>query len=486
MSNEKKGIVQFWKDYKFYFLTDKNKPTYIIYDVKRKFHIIKNSEGFKETIYLNCINNYIDKSELQDLIRCDRNNIKNPFLEFLESNNHILNIDDLTFEPTNKQIITKNSRVYFNEYNMPEIYEKFNSCKDKDSFPNIKNLIMNLAGQDLKAYDWLLKRIAITIQQPTLKIPTYIVFQGEPGSGKNTLFDLIFTKIFSEKYCLGTSVDKLTSRFNGETTNKIWAMIDEAEASKNTNNTSLDSTIKSLTGNKKKQVEKKGQDAIEVDDFLNYIFCSNKIDLGLKLESNDRRAVVLGFSKPLKEGDFEKYVKNIPLELINFASYLNNLKFNPSEIIKPIMTEGKRNLINLAKSNAELFLDEIKSYEDVGIELLFGIFNLNKILKDYIIPKSTKRYIKIDLLYDLYEGYCKKNNKHAVRKEFFMPDIYAKTGLHSSKQRVKIGKEKTITKYFRCFDLEKFNYYFGLKDNKDVNKDYSKEDVTELTEDYKY
>lgn len=482
------GLNQYFEDYKLYYLSKRSKPTYIIFDVKRGLYTIKNKEGFQETNKLVISKNYVSLSKIMEAQGLDNSRQAEKWLKS-EIDKNINLVDDFTFSPVSEKLIfNEEGEQLFNIYSTPLLLRNLEKNKDPDSFPNIKELIMNLVCNDETNYDWFLKRLAISIQKPEMKCPTYVVFQGAGASGKGTFYKLVLKKIFSEKYCLETNVDRLTGRFNSASATNIWTMVDEAENSKNKYSQPLDVTIKSLTGNDKKIIEFKGQDSSSVEDYSNYIFNSNKTDLGLNLESNDRRAVIFGYSKPMG-GDsrnapnyYMKYSEEIPKELKNFVNYLNSLEFDYKEVMVSIMTDAKEQLITLAMHNNELFLYDIKSYQGLSLYKLAEEYGIdeNKIAADYIFQScGGDSFIKTSFLYDLYKGFCLANNKNPSRIEKFVSEVVNKTDLIQTRQNYWHDEKNNVKKQNRCYDIKSFMKEFNLIDHRDLNKDFNKDEITQ-------
>ena len=137
------GLNQFFKDYKLYFLTSRKKPTYLIYDVKRKLHFIKNKDGFKETTNLLIFSEYTSLQILMDDWECDKQREAEKRLENYISKTIIL-VDDITFKPVEERLVFNSEGMQnFNTYSTPKLLKSFESNDDAGSFPNIKELLMN-------------------------------------------------------------------------------------------------------------------------------------------------------------------------------------------------------------------------------------------------------------------------------------------------------------------------------------------------------
>ena len=253
----------------------------------------------------------------------------------------------------------------------------------------------------------------------------------------------IFILIGTNDLARGKSVDYilidtsqvLKTNFNDYTRERIWVVIEEKEDSgKKKDN--IGSTIKYVTGNKKRVVEGKGKDRKEIEDYNNYIFTTNETNPGLDLKEHDRRASVFGYSRALgghrnKAPEIRlKLEREIPNELDNFVSYLKNLEFDMHEVFVSYETEARNNLVSLDVDNVGLFVQQIKSqYSD-------SLFNY--ILDDIQIPftqitiitHNNETWFLAKDIYLIYKRFSNINEKQITAENRFFPRFYNLTNLN--------------------------------------------------------
>ena len=481
-------LSNFIRDYNFYRIQSSKTILLVYYNTKTQRHYIKSKEAFIEEVYdialtysknqeLNII------QEIRTRIETRKENESHVLYEYLLKSNAFKKIENVKFKPIDLKEFNEDDLLFFNEFRPTNYLKKEfnNGCKDINSFPAHKYLISNLCGNDEKAYKYTLKVLSHSIKNPHIKRHGYLVFQGKGGSGKGSFNDLILEPIFKD-YFIEEDETGISGRFNSESYNKIWIVINEKEG------TDISSIIKRLTGSSTGTSEKKGQDRQKVEDYRNIIICTNETDLGLDLKQDDRRATVLGYSKTLGGSKEEapkirKWLeKEIPKERDNFVSYLKNLEFDTSEIFTSYETKAREQLIGISMNNIELFIHEIKNYENESLYLFLEDIDYEKNLIQFLSHKK-ETWVKASDIYSLFEKFCEVKGRIKNKENKFFPEFYNITGLES----------KTIKKQghgkLRYINLKEFLEYFKLDMNpttrpyikESANKNYSRNELKEIT-----
>ena len=140
-------------------------------------------------------------------------------------------------------------------------------------------------------YDWVVQWIAHIFQKPDDKPGTALVLVGSQGAGKSMLGEKILRPIIGKSHSskVGT-VEKLTSKFNAHMAGKLLIMGEEVINSNRRNDANA---LKDAITSTSRQIERKGIDAIEMDDFARYLFTSNSVDNAVAVEKGDRRYTIL-------------------------------------------------------------------------------------------------------------------------------------------------------------------------------------------------
>lgn len=475
-------LSEFLNGYEFYSVQNSKSIKLIYLNMRNSKFYIKSKEAFIQDIYnialqynskeLNIIQeiksnlNYVDPKKNDSTILYD----------FLTTSNGVKLIEDTIFKPVDEKIIEDDSLIYLNEYKATDYLKSDfnNGCKDKDSFPNIKELILNLCADDINGYDYFLKVLSHSITKPHIKRHGYIVFYGAGGSGKGTFFELVLQPIFND-YFLEENEDMLNSRFTSESYKKLWIAINEKEE-KSKKDSGISHILKYISGSNKQATESKGENRKEVYDYRNFIITTNETNPGLNLKHDDRRATVLGYSKPLgghkdKSPIVRKRLeKNIPDELDDFVSYLKNLEFDEREIFTSYETSVRKNLITLDMNNAELFIEFLKDFDGSDFSnILDDLFSIR--FEDiHLITHDDATWILSRSVYDLFVSYCQKEKKHITAENRFYPDFYNITGLESKE----IKKDYKRKKYIH---LKDFLRIFNLKFNPSMTKSENDEPI---------
>jgi len=304
------------------------------------------------------------------------------------------------------------------------------------------DLVMVMANNDKKAYDYLIKWNADIIQNAGRKTGTAIVLKGGMGVGKNT-YAKIQKKLFSESYYVDTADPKndIFCPFNNLTTNKLLINFNETE-SKDTfaNNSKIKDMITELTEN----VREKHVTAITTKSFVRLQFLSNRY-IVVKLEDGDRRFVILEVSDEKKgdtdywdiinnwlDNDFNirklfDYLKKV--DITNFKwekerpiseAYLETMdscKCNELKFLDELLHDwdGKKKDISLSNKTIQ---DRMK--KDFGLSYEYNMKSFNGIIKKMIIPmvafkSNSARGWKIN-----YEELL----KFMVEKKYHRPEKY--------------------------------------------------------------
>jgi hypothetical protein len=157
-----------------------------------------------------------------------------------------------------------------------------------------------LADGDTANNDYIIGWLAHLVQRPHVKTGVALVFTGSQGTGKSVFWEQVGKMIFGPYYLYLNSMDSITNHFNAHTNNKLLTVGDEVTwaGCHKANN-----LLKSKITQTHQLLEQKGVDAVEFDDYQNYVFLSNNDD-AVKIEETDRRYFVSKTSN--------KYARNNP------------------------------------------------------------------------------------------------------------------------------------------------------------------------------
>jgi hypothetical protein len=225
-------------------------------------------------------------------------------------------------------------------YGMPMKPDPEKSCAE------ILELLLYLCGDEEAVFEWVLKWIAYPLQHPGAKMQTAIVMHGEEGAGKNLFWEVVRT-IYGP-YGSVITQNELESQFNTWATRKLFMIANEVVSRSELREHK--GRLKNYITEKELQINEKLLPLRTEENHMNFVFLSNETQ-PLALDRTDRRYLVL-WTPPAKPPDFYAKV-GAELEgggaaaLYAYLMALDLADFSPHA--KPIMTQAKRNLIEISK-----------------------------------------------------------------------------------------------------------------------------------------
>lgn len=269
---------------------------------------------------------------------------------------------------------------------------------------HIKHVICN---RDEALGEFILNWFAHILQKPQVKTNAVPLIFSKAGAGKNFTFNVF------QRYVLNPSmtttvcdINKITGKFNSICMGKTLILIDEALDSSNVANNNI---MKSRITDDKIILEKKGEDAIEVNDFSNYAILTNN-HFASPVEKGDRRYVVIKASDERCGIQHKAWWKMMRSELLTMEAGksifhwlmrrdLSN--FNPSEIVE---TNYKKELKAKRANTVCRWLLAKRQ------EMLYG-------------RCQTEITLTHDMSYSMYVKWCGESNEKVLAKSYFGDEI---------------------------------------------------------------
>ena len=216
-----------------------------------------------------------------------------------------------------------------------------------------------LCNGNLDFFQYLLKWMALPLQQRGAKTEVLVCITGDQGTGKGLIFDhLLGQGIYGNtNYVHVEDADKLLGRFNSLTARKLFVYLDEVKSYGNTFKEA--DKLKALITETTTTLEVKGLDACTISNYTNYIMATNH-DVPLRIESSDRRYAVVRASSA-KCGDF-KYFAHLadlchsPAVACQFYKYLTDIDITEWTAR---MTDEKRDMMGVVVEPEWRFLQQI-------------------------------------------------------------------------------------------------------------------------------
>jgi hypothetical protein len=140
-------------------------------------------------------------------------------------------------------------------------------------------------------YDYVRGYCAHLVQRPWERPEVALILRGGQGTGKNTFVDTLGSLV-SHHFRQVNSTDQLTGRFNGHMKGMLLLHANEASWG---GNKSERGKLKAMVTDATLPIEMKGQDIIDIDNFLRLIVSSNE-DWPVPIDMDDRRFLVLDVS----------------------------------------------------------------------------------------------------------------------------------------------------------------------------------------------
>ena len=292
----------------------------------------------------------------------DDNKIKKPFIDVWLTDPSQKSFNKIVFDPTLTSI---NNYNYFNGFK----YTEGEHAATENPFLNLLKRVSN----DKKTYEYFIDWIAHIIQKPYKKTNIAIIlYSNVKGVGKNCIVDGICKLIKGYSGHVETMED-ITKNFNSHLVNKLFIYGDEIKASSKCISDKLKQVITRPTQN----MEKKGKDAIEIEDYTNWLFTTNNKD-AFKVEQGDRRLFFIECinEKLSKESSTEyyKYIENedemnklfnffknhqitnnIGIEAPPTSRMKNELQFETKQAYIQLLDKQPREIINNKFTSQRLF-----------------------------------------------------------------------------------------------------------------------------------
>jgi hypothetical protein len=299
---------------------------------------------------------------------------------------------------------------------------------------HIKVVICN---NDEYCYKWVLTYLSAVLRG--IKTNVMIMIRGMEGCGKNVLLNAIAYGLIGADYAIATSSPEkqFFGNFNSLLQNRIFSIINEGQHGLR----SCMDNIKDLITEDRINIEKKGIDAISLQNYNNFIGDTNNWNI-LNISSNDRRFVFLNCN--------DEYVGN-------------------EDYFTPLVNDLKDDVVLSAFYH--YLIDEIDCPHDFDFQKTRPKTTLYKKLQRVNLPNPIKyllnikegfeytnyrseTYVKIksNHLYDKYKDWCLKNKFEVFNCENFETKIIddGRNGIQKCKDRNKFNIYKISKELFEC------------------------------------
>jgi hypothetical protein len=352
-----------------------------------KIAYLKMKEEFeKNTFYYYPNNTYCEISEYEDRFYTEDHAIKyfrnkyhfkssdkfNDYTEFFPlwlKDTTKRCIREITFE--NKD--TSDPEVYYK--NLVFYHESWFRASPYNSDVNtvlslFKTLIKINTNNDSILEDYLTKYLAHLLQKPFELPGVAIIISGEKGCGKDTTFDLVGQYVIGSKHFFNYQSNKqFFDAYDTNRKDKFLIKLEEADRKYFLEDASY---LKSLITATKNTFNPKLQPTITTNNYIRYIFTTNKSNVA-EMSQGERRFVLLNASSE-KKGDFEFWerVRELlftPEAGAIIADYLLSIDINNFTPRKLPTNSFQEAVIEAQKTSEQLFLESWDGEETTSSDL---------------------------------------------------------------------------------------------------------------------
>lgn len=275
-----------------------------------------------------------------------------------------------------------------NTFQLTEYMKKKNPWTGKkpaNGHKIIDRVIHHALGSDPKITEHFINWLAFIAQRLT-RTRTAWVLHGRTGTGKGLIINNILAPIFGHAHVATKRMEELDEPYNAYMEGKLFVSIDEVQTSTLRNERGVMAKIKNFITEPIISVRNLYQHARPVNNYTNWIFCSNMPD-PVAVDMNDRRFNVAKYqSESLQITQAE--IDSIPNELQPFWDYLAAYKVDEIAASSPLDTEDRQNLMRISEA----------SIDTVAKALLDGDF-------EFLVDQLPTNIVSNNVTLDLVETY---------------------------------------------------------------------------------
>ena len=266
---------------------------------------------------------------------------------------------DLVFDPTDVVRVDPQNRIV-NRF-QPSAYMLNAGTKQPKAIPPVVRKVMwNALGSDQAVFDHFVNWLA-TIVQTRDRTRTAWVLHGTTGTGKGILTSNILRPLFGT-HTAARRMEELNEKYNHFMEGSFIIFVDEVQTKALQNEQGVMAKLKNFITEPAVPIRAMYANAVEVVNYSNWIFMSNKSDPML-IDKEDRRMNVAKY-QPEKLQITTKEIEQIDKELQTFYNYLVNYPADPDLAGTVLQSADRDTMISISEN----------SVDTVGNALLGGSF----------------------------------------------------------------------------------------------------------------
>ena len=265
---------------------------------------------------------------------------------------------------------------------------------EKGDVAPLEKLIRHLCAGNEDEIRYLKWRIAIKIQKPWLKIPSYVlVVTKEEGTGKSQLGKFL-VGLYGKHGRIITDRELESSFDDWKADGVIFAVSEEVSLR---DKKSAANRLKAMASMEVQQINPKGKPSYETENFLDLYFTANECDAMYVRTEKERRPFivkhdgVMPMSAPDAKALQHWYDHGGQAAMLHYFLYEVDGAAFDTHAAAPV-TEGKRTMAQVCQSPAEKFVDELltDAAEDAAADGV-PLREFKTLLSDFIGESSNKR-----------------------------------------------------------------------------------------------
>lgn len=266
-------------------------------------------------------------------------------------------------------------------------------------------------------FEYLIKWISHIRQYPMKKTGVAIILYSDTqGTGKNTAVDII-CELF-RGYTVDINEEDINNRFNKKMESKLLVTGDEISG----NNKHDADRLKNLITKSKINIEQKGKESYEMNDFCNFIFTTNH-SIAFKIDIMDRRMFMIHCNENKRDAEYYSNIYKLIKDkdaMIEFDKYISKFKledFNVRDV--PITNYKKENILY----NLPAYIQMVRDKPDEFSGKYFSAKELYNLSRDYARNnKLSYSYTEQKASKDLHKFLGKFFEKQSIGNRYVFPE----------------------------------------------------------------
>jgi hypothetical protein len=374
-------------------LLSKKKDLVIDY-MNRHFGVITSNDNGK---ILYCELEYKNKQIINIILISSKDNFINKI-----ANDIKIEVSEDKYKSVNKYWLDSSNRNEYRKmvfepgiecYGNLNMFLGFNFITDKNCIVKVdklsfifKHIKVVICDNNEISYEYLLNWLSHIVQYPTVRMGVAVVCKSIQGAGKNIFFEnLMGSLIIGKNHAICISdTDQIVGKFNAVLERMIYTVVNELKADGDM--IKMSNLLKSLITDTTQKIEKKGIDAIHINNYNNFVFLSNNHSV-VNVEMYDRRYFCLSCSSG--HINDKTYFKDLCDNMLNediaqeFYNYLIMRDLSKFDFRDIPLTEYKKQL----------------TYNSIPAIMKW----FNEYIKDCIEEKIDEQHVKLKILCEKYK-----------------------------------------------------------------------------------